>query len=118
MKYYKVVQVEGGIRYSMSFFLSEAACVRYPILEWAYADPERYEDGYGLCLFDNLECAMKLKFAGDEIWEVEVDSVTYSLPHPLPNGLLHDVAVETWPRGTVMAHGVKLVTRVWPNAVL
>ncbi len=130
-KYYKIVRIEykngRNIKFSVSSWeLDKTLTIVYKCNRWVHADPALLEQGFGLCVFDDLNTAMNF-LAGDEIWECKI--VPMENPSPKRLSLLKNKdivatwkyyyklnlqkhASEKWPKGTVLAKSVKLTKKI------
>jgi len=122
MKAFKVVGVSPkGTRHSFTQ-VPKRFEVEYKEGEWATANEDAFNAGYGLCVFKSAGDAEVFTgspwFSG-EVWECETEGELDKLP---PRGYLNIYsAIESsgvidigsaWPLGTMMVKKVKLTRRV------
>jgi hypothetical protein len=118
-KYYKAVR-HGRNGDFVSAFVNGDAFVTYNINEFAEAPAWLQQKGFHLVVFDSLEAARAWKGKLTPLFECEVEGVV-TLPDMricssdiTPQGFDYNLKVNSlpWPRGTVMARRVRLISSI------
>lgn len=117
MSYYKVVMKDS----LKSSDIKSNLTITYKIDDWVHANQQVFDRGYGLCVFNNLNSALKHASDDHEVYECEVDKFINTL-YPVRlfvfdasiENILHfnQVEILSWPPCTVLVKSVKLIQRV------